>query len=106
MYFVTVDPARDTVEWMQTYLRNFPGVVGLVGSDAQLERAETTFNIVAVRRDLGSGEYAVDHTAAMYLVNSAGQIQLVYPYGTPAEDIVADLRQLQPGPPLPRQTTT
>jgi protein SCO1 len=94
MYFVTLDPARDTPEWMRTYVANFPGVVGLTGSDPQLTLAQTTFHVVYQRRDLGNGEYALDHTAAIYLVNAEGQIQLAYPYGTPPDEIVADLRQL------------
>jgi cytochrome oxidase Cu insertion factor (SCO1/SenC/PrrC family) len=43
---------------------------------------------------LSNGDYALDHTAAMYLVNPASAIQLVYPYGTPPDDIVTDLRRL------------
>ena len=94
MYFVTLDPARDTAEWVRTYVGNFPGVVGLVGSDAQLETAQNTFNVQSVRRDMGNGDYMLDHTAAIYLVNRSGQIQLAYPYGTDASDIVSDLRHM------------
>ncbi len=94
MYFITLDPARDTTEQMRTYVANFPGVVGLTGSDSDLSRAQTAFNVVAVRRDMGNGDYMLDHTAAIFLVNPAGQIQLAYPYGTAAEDIVADLQRL------------
>jgi protein SCO1/2 len=97
MYFVTVDPARDTPEQMRSYVSNFPGIVGLVGSDDQLAAAQSAFNVLAVRRDLGNGDYAMDHTAATYLVNSAGQIQLAYPYGTPADDIASDLHRLVRG---------
>jgi protein SCO1 len=93
-YFVTLDPARDTVEWMRTYVANFPGVVGLIGSDSDLAMAQTAFNVVTKRHDLGDGDYALDHTAATYLVNSEGQIQLAYPYGTPIDDIVSDLHRL------------
>jgi protein SCO1/2 len=47
MYFVTLDPARDTLDWMRTYVANFPGVVGLIGSDAELAQAQAAFNVVA-----------------------------------------------------------
>ena len=95
MYFVTLDPARDTPEWMRTYVANFPGVVGLIGSDAELAKVQSVFNVVAERRDLSGGDYALDHTAATYLVNSSSQIQLAYPYGTSPDEIVADLRRLR-----------
>jgi protein SCO1/2 len=94
MYFVTLDPARDTLPWMRTYVANFPGVTGLIGSDVQLALAQAVFNVVAARRDLRNGDYALEHTAAMYLVNSASQIQLAYPYGTASDDIVSDLHRL------------
>jgi protein SCO1/2 len=94
MYFVTLDPARDTLPWMRTYVANFPGVTGLIGSDVQLALAQAAFNVVAARRDLRNGDYALEHTAAMYLVNSASQIQLAYPYGTASDDIVSDLHRL------------
>jgi len=94
MYFVTLDPARDTPQWMRTYVANFPGVIGLIGSDDELTLAQAAFNVVAERRDLGNGDYALEHTAALYLVNSASQIQLAYPYGTAPDDIVSDLHRL------------
>jgi protein SCO1 len=93
-YFVTLDPARDTPERMRIYVANFPGVVGLVGSDAQLARAQSAFNVVAERRDVADGDYMVEHTAAIYLVNAQSEIQLAYPYGTASDEIVADLRSL------------
>ena len=94
MYFVTLDPARDTPERMRAYVGNFPGVMGLLGSDAELARIQLAFNVRSERRDGANGSYSLDHTAATYVVNAASQIQLVYPYGTPAEDIASDLHQL------------
>lgn len=93
-YFVTLDPARDTQERLQTYMANFPGVAALHGTDAELATMQSAFNVVAEQRALGNGDYALDHTAAIYLVNSAAEIQLVYPYGTPPDDIFTDLRRL------------
>jgi protein SCO1/2 len=94
LYFITLDPARDTPERLRDYMANFPGVVGLTGSDTDLARAQASFHVLAERRDMGDGDYMLDHTAATYLVNPASQIQLAYPYGTPPDDIVADLQRL------------
>jgi protein SCO1/2 len=94
MYFVTLDPARDTPERMRAYVGNFPGVVGLIGSNDEVAKAQAAFSVTADRRDLGSGEYLLDHTGALYLINSASQIQLVYPFGTAPDDIVSDVRHL------------
>jgi protein SCO1 len=94
MYFVTLDLARDTPQRMQAYVENFPGVVGLTGSQADLAAAQASFHIVAARREIGNGDYLLDHTAAVYLVNRDSQVALAYPYGTDPNEIVADLRQL------------
>lgn len=94
MYFVTTDPARDTAERMQTYMENFPGVVGLTGATDDLARLQTAFGVVAQRHALPNGDYMIDHTAAVYLVNAQSKIQLVYPDGTPTDDIAADVQQL------------
>jgi protein SCO1 len=94
MYFVTLDPQRDTPERMRTYLTNFPGVVGLIGSEGQIAAAQDTFGVQFSRRDLGKGDYALDHTAAMYLVNPSGEVQLAYPSGTDPTEITADLQRL------------
>jgi len=79
---------------MQSYTANFPGVVGLIGSDSELSVAQDACHVIAERRDIGGADYLLDHTAAIYLVNRARQIQLAYPYGTDPTDLVADLRKL------------
>jgi protein SCO1/2 len=94
MYFVTLDPARDTPERMREYVANFPGVIGLNGSAADLEQAQATFNVVAERMDMGDGSYMLNHTASIFLVSGTSQIALAYPYGTPPSDITADLKTL------------
>jgi protein SCO1/2 len=94
MYFVTLDPERDTPERMREYVANFPGVIGLNGSAADLEQAQSSFNVVAQRMDMGDGSYMLNHTASIFLVNAASQIALAYPQGTPPSDITADLKTL------------
>ena len=94
VYFVTLDPERDSPERMRAYLENFPGVTGLIGSDAELASVQSLFNVTSERHDDGNGGYSLDHTAAIYLVNAASEIQLAYVSGTPAEDITSDLHQL------------
>ena len=94
IYFVTLDPSRDTVERVQTYVANFPGVIGLVGSDSELARAQVSFNVLSQRREIGNGDYLLDHTAATYLVNAGSEIQLAYPYGTPPDDVLSDLQSI------------
>jgi len=95
VYFVTVDPARDSPARLREYLANFPGVVGLRGTDEEQAAALAAFGAVAQRHEGARfGDYAMDHTALTYLVDPAGRLRLVYPYPPAPADIVADARRL------------
>lgn len=77
--FVTVDPARDTPENLKTYLdsRGFPsGVIGLTGTQAQVDQALTGWRVAATRVEDKSGDpgaYTFSHTSAVYLMDPDGQ---------------------------------
>src|SRR6218665_301092 len=44
--FVTVDPERDTLETVKSYVEGFdPSVIGLVGDAAETERAKAAFGV-------------------------------------------------------------
>ena len=97
IYFITVDPARDTPERLRAYAKGFdPAIEPLTGGEAELEQMRTAFGAVAARRDAPDGGpvYFMDHTATLFLVDASGGISLVYPYGTPPEQIADDIRQL------------
>lgn len=94
--FVTVDPERDTPEVMREYLANFdPQAVALVGSPEQVAAMAKDFR-VTYRKVPGpsEGAYTIDHSAAGYVYDPKGKLRLYIRYGTPVDDIVADVRQL------------
>ncbi len=72
VYFITVDPERDTREQMAAYLRAFdPRIVGLTGSRAAIDQIIQDYRVYA-RRVPASGDedYTMDHTASIYLLNA------------------------------------
>jgi protein SCO1/2 len=95
--FVTVDPERDTPERLGVHLGAFnPDFIGLTGSAADLDAVYQIFSIVH-EKDTSSGSaagYLVSHTATAFLLDPEGRWRLRETYGTPAEDIVYDIRQL------------
>jgi protein SCO1/2 len=96
-YFVTVDPTRDTPDRLRAFARGFdPAIEPLTGSMADLEHMRSAFGAVAERREAPGGGpvYFMDHTAALFLVDTTGAISLVYAYGTPPDQIADDIRQL------------
>ena len=94
--FVTVDPERDTAEQIKTYLNNFiPEISGLSGSRSELELVWRNFGVYQEKGAKDSqGDYLVDHTSRIYLVDQAGNWRLTYTFGTEASKIAADIRHL------------
>jgi len=73
--FVTVDPQRDTPETVGKYARNFdPTFIGLTGDQAAIDKVTKAFGVAALRVDLPGGDYTMDHSAAVFLINSQAQI--------------------------------
>ena len=93
---VSVDPERDTPQVLADYLSHFdPTFLGLTGTEEEINRA-TEVAGVYYQKGPGSVEagYMVDHTATVSVLDRQGRLRLLYSFGTPAEDIAADLRHL------------
>lgn len=75
VYFVAVDEARDTPDAVKAYLQAFdPRIVGLTGRASEIAEAARAFGATALRRDFPDGGYSMEHTAALFLVDSNGLI--------------------------------
>ena len=71
--FVTVDPERDTAETMKSYLGSFdPRIVGLTGDRAAVDSAIKAYRAYARKVPLKDGDYTMDHTALVYLMDKNG----------------------------------
>lgn len=62
--FITVDPARDTVEAMAGYMASYdPRIVGLTGSQAQIDQAIDAYKVYAARDENPQADTAdADHS--------------------------------------------
>ena len=94
--FITVDPQRDTPEGAQAYAAGFdPQFIGLSGSETELEPVWQGYGVYRKVTESGSAaSYEVDHSSRVYLVDSTNRLRVTYPYGTPVEDLTADIRFL------------
>lgn len=97
--FVTVDPARDTLETLRSYLGGFdPDVIGLVGDAAQTEAVKQAFGATAeaeAKRD--DGFYLISHTASVFLLDRDGRFQNTIGFGEDTESAVAKVKRLSGG---------
>lgn len=91
--FVSIDPARDTPAVVKEFTAAFhPRIVGLTGSQAQVDAALQAFRVYAAKR--GEGEnYLMDHSAMIYLFGPDGKpISFVAGDGA-AADVTAELEK-------------
>lgn len=86
--FVTVDPARDTPDALKSYLDSGgfpPGVIGLTGSQAQVDAVEKAYGITAERQDGQAGSYTFNHSAWIFLMNPKGEYAGILTQDLPAD---------------------
>lgn len=75
IYFITVDPERDTRASLGAYMQSFdPRIVALTGDRPAVAEAIASFGIVAERTVLPGDQYTYGHTAAVLLVDANGLI--------------------------------
>ena len=107
--YVSVDPQRDTTERLRAYMRLFDDTfLGLTGSVDQLDQVWKAYGISIARREIAGGgpnAYSVHHSASVYLIDTAGRLRVMAPFGTPVDDVVHDVRALlAQGAPAPGET--
>ena len=80
--FVTLDPARDSPQVLQAYLDALlPGTIGLRGPLPEVAASARQWGVTWRRVDTGPGQYWIDHTAAVTLVDLNGRLLARYGYG-------------------------
>lgn len=93
---ISLDPARDTPQVLDAYVHTegFPeGLVGLTGSQAQVDAATRAFRVVAQKAPIAGAPadvYNVDHSSFLYVMDQAWHTRAVMPtQGRTPQDIAA-----------------
>jgi len=96
--FISVDPVRDTPELLATYLQSFDDrIVGLTGSEADIAELAKAYRAYWRKVPLENGDYTMDHTASVYLMDAGGEFAGTIAYEEDAETRLAKLRNLLRG---------
>ena len=91
--FITIDPARDTPKVMKDYVTAFgKEFVGLTGDARSIAVVEKEYRVYARRRDLAHGEYAMDHSSMIYLMDPKGKFVTDYNDVADPQKIAADIK--------------
>jgi protein SCO1/2 len=92
--FISVDPERDTPEAMRDYLASFdPHIRGLTGDTAALAAVAKAYRVYYKKVPLQGGDYTMDHTAIVYLMDKAGRFVAPFNMRRTADVAAADLRK-------------
>jgi protein SCO1 len=92
--FITVDPDRDTPKVLDDYLSNFdPHLRGLTGTQTQIDAAIKEYRVYAKKVPLENGDYSMDHTAIVYLMDKDGRFVAPFNMSRTPQAEAADLRR-------------
>jgi protein SCO1/2 len=90
--FITVDPARDTAALMKDYVASFgPEFVGLTGTDAALQSVEKEYRVYAAKHPLEDGDYAMDHSSYIYVMDPRGRFVTTFTHETSPDEMAQEL---------------
>jgi protein SCO1 len=92
--FITVDPERDTSAELKDYLSSFnPRFRGLTGDPAAIAAVAKAYRVYLKKVPLENGDYTMDHTALVYLMDKNGKFVAPFNLKRRPEDAAADLRR-------------
>jgi protein SCO1/2 len=95
MVYVTIDPERDTPARLKSYLTAFdPRIRGLTGSPQAVAQAAHDYHVYYQKVPLQGGDYSMDHSTLIYLMDAKGHMAELVQYGTPNDQVVVSLRRL------------
>jgi len=93
-YYISVDPERDTAAAMKEYLSSFdPRLKGLTGSPDQIAKVLSEYRVYARKVPLKDGDYTMDHTALIYLMDRDGKFVSPFNINRKPEEAASDLKR-------------
>ncbi|WP_108502647.1 SCO family protein [Paracoccus indicus] len=96
-FFITVDPERDTPEVLGEYVSWVPGVTGVTGDPAEVDKAMAAFRAYAQKVPLKGGDYTVNHSAQVLLFDAEGNYFSHIGYQEDHDRAMTTLRRLMAG---------
>src|SRR5947209_2866363 len=93
-YFISIDPERDTAAAMKDYLSSLrPHLKGLTGDPDAVAKVISGFRVYAKKVPLKDGDYTMDHTALIYLMDREGKFVAPFNLKRTPEAAAADLKR-------------
>ncbi|OQM75684.1 SCO family protein [Manganibacter manganicus] len=92
---ISVDPERDSQELLATYMTAFdPRILALRGTRKETDAVVKSFAAAAIKVPLDGGNYTMEHTAGVYLMDENGEYAGLMRMDEPREQRMQALRDL------------
>jgi len=97
-YFMTVDPERDTPAQLHDYISAFDAdITGITGEPEKVRETLDDFHVYYRKVETEAGDYTMDHTASVYLLDAEGRLAGTISFQESGESAVAKLKGLLDG---------
>ncbi|HWJ17745.1 MAG TPA: SCO family protein [Geobacterales bacterium] len=93
--FISVDTKRDTPQALADYMKNFDTrITGLTGDQDDIASAAKAYRVYFRKAgDSGNGDYSVDHSAFVYLMDGSGKYITHFTFNTAPESMAAVIKK-------------
>ena len=98
IFFISVDPKRDTPEKLKKYTHFFnQEIVGITGTKEEIDKVVKQYGATyRINKSDSPLSYSVDHLASVFVIDPKGKIVDMLPNGLPISEIVNSIRKYQP----------
>jgi protein SCO1 len=94
-FFVSVDPERDTPEYLAGYVALFhPAITGLTGEPAAIVAAASAFRAYYQKVEHADRDYTIDHFARTLVLDRDGRLTAAVSFDSGPDVLLAALRPL------------
>jgi protein SCO1/2 len=94
--FVSIDPERDSAQRLKEYVTAFnPRFQGARGSEEEIASLTHELGILAEKIPMSHGQYQMDHSGTLLLINPQGQLRAIFSMPHDAKKIAADFITIQ-----------
>ena len=92
VFFISIDPERDTPEVMRNYLSSFEGkFTGVTGKPEKIFKLSQSWGIVSQKIFSENGEYTVNHSSPIILLKGGKYVDRI----THHDDIKASIKNIK-----------
>jgi len=95
--FFSIDPARDTPAATGAYVHAFdPSFIGVTGTPESMAPVAADFGVAYERIELPGGDYTMDHSAVIFLLDSHARRAAIFTAPFDAAKLAQDVRAAAP----------